>query len=138
MNLANLIVEGSDDALQAVSSLLGREPDSTWKKGAPKRRGGHYSISGLSVTIADSQYPSEMVVAIREFVTECQVRVLVFSSLGLSAELSIGVTVGDSEQFIACMDFSPSDLVSLGVLGIGLSIAAYPTSDEANEDGQNA
>jgi hypothetical protein len=100
MNLANLIVEGTDDSLQAVSGLsdlFGREADSTWKKSAPKRRGGHYSISGLSVTIADSQNPSEMVVAIREFVTECQTRNVVFFGLGLSAELSIGVTVGDLE-----------------------------------------
>jgi hypothetical protein len=136
MNLAILIVEGTDEALQAASNLLGREV-STWKKGAPKRRGGINSTSGLSASIADSQNPSEMVVAIREFVTECQTRNLVFSGLGLSADLSIGVTVGDSEQFIACLDFSASDLVSLGAIGVGLSIAAYPTSDEANEDSQH-
>jgi hypothetical protein len=138
MNLANLIVKGTDDALQAVSGLLGRETDWAWKKGAPKRRGGHHSISGFSTTIADSQNPSEMVAEIREFVSECQTRNLVFSGLGLSAELSIGVTVGDSAQFIACMDFSPVDLVSLGALGVGLSIAAYPSSDEVNENSQNA
>jgi hypothetical protein len=78
-----------------------------------------------------------MVAAIREFVTECQTRKLDFSGLGLTAVLSIGVTVGDSEQFIACLDFSASDLLSLGAIGVGLSIAAYPTSDEANEDSQH-
>ncbi|MCB0081594.1 MAG: hypothetical protein KDE47_11715 [Caldilineaceae bacterium] len=137
MNLAILIVEGSDDVLQSASSLLGREV-STWKKGAPKWRGGVNSTSGFSATIADYQNPNEMVVAIRDFVTECQTRQLDFSDLGLSADLSIGVTVGDSEQFIACLDFSASDLVSLGAIGVGLSIAAYPTSDEANEYSQNA
>ena len=137
MNLAILIVEGTDGALQAASRSLGREV-STWKKGAPKRRGGFHSISGLSATIADSQNPGEMVKAILEFVAECEAKSLVFAGLGLSAELSIGVTVGDSEQFVACMEFSPSDLVSLGALGVGLSIAAYPTSDEANEDAKDA
>jgi hypothetical protein len=138
MNLATLIVEGTDEALYAASNLLWLEPDSTWKKGAPKRRGGFYSISGLSATIADSQNPGQMLVAIRQFATECQARSIVFSRSGLSAELSIGVTVGDTEQFVACLDFSASDLVSLGALGVALSIAAYPTSDEANEDSQNA
>ena len=138
MNLANLIVEGADDALQAVSGLIGRQPSAAWKKGAPMHRGGLHSVSGVSVTIADSQNPAEMTAAISEFVTKCRARNLVFSDLGLSAELSVGVTVGDSEQFIACLDFSPDDLGSLGALGVGLSIAAYPTSDEANEDCQSA
>jgi hypothetical protein len=138
MNLAILRVEGTDEALQSVCNLLGLEADSTWKKGEPKRRGGFYSISGLSATIADSQNPGEMVVAIREFVAECKARNFVFSGSDLSAELSVGVTVGDTEQFVACVDFSASDLLSLGALGVELSIAAYPTSDEANEDSQNA
>jgi hypothetical protein len=132
-----LIIEGTDDKLQIASSLLTCEV-STWKKGAPKRRGGIHSTSGLSATIADAQNPNEMVVTIREFVSECQKRNLDFSGLGLSADLSIGVTVGGSEQFIACLDFSASDLVSLGAIGVGLGIAAYPTSDEADEDCQSA
>jgi hypothetical protein len=102
------------------------------------RRGGFYSISGLSATIADSQSPGEMVVVIREFVTECKARNFVFSSSGLSAELSVGVTVGNTKQFVAYVDFSASDLLSLGALGVELSIAAYPTSHEANEISQNA
>lgn len=139
MNLATLRVEGTDEALQALCNLLGLEADSTWKKGEPRRRGGPFSISGLSATIADAQTPSEMVVAIREFVAECKARNLVFfSGSDLSAELAIGVTVGATEQFVACVDFSASDLLSLGALGVALSIAAYPTSDETNESSQNA
>lgn len=132
MNLATLRVEGTDEALQALCNLLGLEADSAWKKGEPKRRGGHFSISGWSATIADAQNPSEMVVAIREFVTQCKARNLVFSGSDLSAELAIGVTVGDAEQFVASVDLSASDLLSLGALGIQFSISAYPTSDEAN------
>jgi hypothetical protein len=138
MNLAMLRVEGTDEALQTVRNTLGLVPDSMWKQGEPKRRGGFFSSSGLSATIADAKNPGEMVVAIREFIAECKARHVVFSGSGLSAELSIGVTVGDTEQFVACVDFSASDLLSLGALGVELSIAAYPTSDEANEDNQDA
>jgi hypothetical protein len=138
MNPATLIVEGTDEAIHALSNLLWLEADSTWKKGESKRRGGFYPISGLSATIADSQNSGQMVVAIREFATECQARNIVFSRFGLTAGLSIGVTVGATEQFVACVDFSTSDLVSLGALGVAISIAAYPTSNEANENSQKA
>ena len=138
MNLATLRVEGTDEALQAVRNALGLVPDSIWKQGEPKRRGGFFSSSGMNATIADAKNPGEMVVAIREFVAECKAKHFVFSGPGLSAELSIGVTVGETEQFVACVDFSPFDLLSLGALGVELSIAAYPTSDEANESSQDA
>ena len=138
MNLVTLRVEGTDEALQTVCDTLALVPESMWKQGDPKRRGGFFSSSGLCTTIADAKNPSEMVVAIREFMAECKAQNFVFSRMGLSAELSVGVTVGDSDQFVACVDFSASDLLSLGALGIELSIAAYPTSDEANETNQNA
>ncbi|MCA3106742.1 MAG: hypothetical protein ACK5V0_00670 [Alphaproteobacteria bacterium] len=132
MNLATLRVDGTDQAIQAMCNLLGLEPDQTWKKGDPRRRGGFFSSSGLSATIADAKNPGEMVVAIREFVAQCKARDFAFSGSNLSAELAIGVTVGDTEQFVAFVDFSASDLLALGALGVELSIAAYPTSDEAN------
>lgn len=138
MNLATLRVEGADEALQIVRSTLGLAPDSTWKRGDPKRRGGFFSSSGLSATIADAKNPVEMVVAIREFVAKCKAQHFVFSGSGLSAQLSIGVTVGDAEQYVACVDFSAADLLALGALGVELGIAAYPTSDEAYEISQDA
>ncbi|MAS40449.1 MAG: hypothetical protein CMK33_01895 [Porticoccaceae bacterium] len=79
-----------------------------------------------------------MLVAIRKFVAECKAQNFAFSGSGVSAELSIGITVVDTEQFVACVDFSASDLLSLGALGVELSIVAYPTSDEANEIYQDA
>ena len=138
MNLATLRIEGTDPAIQAVCNLLGLEPDHTWKKGDPMRRGGFFSSSGLSATIADTTNPGEMVVAIREFIAQCKARDIVFSGSNPSAEIAIGVTVGDTEQFVAFVDFSSSDLLALGALGLELSIAAYPTSDEANAATQNA
>jgi hypothetical protein len=138
MNLATLRVRGSDDVLQALCTTLGLVPDSTWRKGDPKRRGGSFPTSGFSATIVDAKNPAGLVVAIRAFVARCQERNIVLSAPHFTAELSLGVTVGDSEQFVACVDFSASDLLSLGHLGVELSIAAYPTSDEANDEPSDA
>lgn len=132
MNLAILRIEGTDEALEALCNSLKLEVDSTWKKDDPKRRGGNYSSSGLNATIADAKNPGRMVVAIREFMAKCKEQDIIFSDSNLSSELSIGVTVGDSVQYVAFVDFSVSDLLLLGALGIALSIAAYPASDEAN------
>lgn len=137
MNLATLRVDGEDQALQDVCKLLGLEPDQTFKKGDPKRNGGFFSKSCFSATIANTKNPGEMVFVVREFVARCKARNFVFGS-DFSAVISIGVTVGDPEQFVAFIDFSASDLLALGALGCELSIAAYPTSDEANEINQDA
>ena len=138
MNLATLRVSGTDLAIEAVCKLLQLSIDQEWKKGDPKRREGFFLSSGLNATIVDAKNPGEMLVAIREFVAKCKAQNVVFSGSDLSAELAIGVTVGDTEQFVACVDFSTHDLLSLGALGLELSVAAYPTSDEANESDQNA
>jgi hypothetical protein len=135
MNLAIFRVEGTDEALNALRGSIILAIDSSWKTGEPKRRGGHYSSAGLNATIADAENPHEMVIAIREFITQCKARNIAFSDANLSAEISIGITVGDEVRFVASVDLSASDLLSLGELGIALGVAAYPASDEddANE-----
>lgn len=138
MNLATLRVEGTEEALASLRDTLCLEADATWKKGEPKRRGGHHSSAGFNATIADASTPGEMIVAIRKFFAKCQEQGVGFVSPSLSAELSVGVTVGDSDQFVASVNFSASDILLLGSLGIALSVAAYPTSDEANAIDQPA
>ena len=137
MNLATLRLEGPDEAIQTVRDTLGLVADSTYKQGDPKHRGGFHSSSGLGATIADAKNPREMVAAIRKFIAKCQSRNINLAGQGLSSELAIGVTAGVSEQFVAIVDFSTSDLLSLGALGVELSFTAYPTSDEANEIDQD-
>jgi hypothetical protein len=138
MNLANLRVEGADQALHTACHALNLVPDFTWKQGEPRRRGGVFLSSGWSVTVADAKNPRVMVEAIRAFLAQCTAQGFEFRAHDLAAELSVGITVGDSEQFVAFVDFTTADLLALGTLGIELSVAAYPTSDEANEADQSA
>lgn len=130
MNLVILIIEGPDEVLETVRLLLDLLTDKRWISGQPRRRGGLHTTSGFSVTLADAENPGEMLAAIREFVARCEAKGIGFSLDGLSAEISIGMTVGDSTQFVASVDLSPSDLLSLGRLGAAISVTAYPTSDE--------
>jgi hypothetical protein len=102
------------------------------------RRGGHHSSAGFNATVADALNPDEMIVAIRNFFAMCKEQGVTFGRPSLSAELSVGVTVGDSDQFTASVALSASDIQLLGSLGIALSVTAYPTSDEANAIDQPA
>ncbi|WP_139058762.1 hypothetical protein [Thiorhodococcus drewsii] len=130
MNLATLRVEGTGEALEAICDSLNLEIDNSWKEGEERRRGGYYSTSGFNTTIVDAENPRKMVAAIRAFLVKCRKKKIVFSNSNLSTELAIGVTVGEKEQYVACVDLPPSDLMSLAELGISLSVAAYPASDE--------
>jgi hypothetical protein len=132
MNISTLIIEGHDTQLNAIEVLIPLSHVSRWTKGDPRRFGKVYASSGFSVIVADTENPGALVSRIREFLASCIAKGLVFSAQNLTAELSIGFTVGDSEQYVAGIEFSPTDLSMFAECGIALSVTAYPTSDEAN------
>lgn len=137
MNLATLRVEGSNAEIEALKTSLPLDIETSWKEGEAMRRGVHRA-SGFNTTVADTENPKQLVEAVREFLAECKNRSIEFSNPNLTAELSIGIAVGDSVQFVASVDFTTYDLEALAALGIALSITAYPTSDEANENENDA
>lgn len=134
MNLATLRIEGDDAALTSAMTQLGLEVDTRWRKGEPRNRGGIHEFSGLNATVADADNPKAMIQSVREFLAKCQETKFSFIASGLSAELAIGVSVGDSEQYVGFVEVQSSDLTVLGSLGVSLSFAGYPTSDEANAE----
>lgn len=133
MNLATLRVSGSDDELASICRRLALSVTSVWKKGDTRRGGSVRADSGWRATIADVQTPAALVSAVHTFLATCQGHNVNFLAPSLKAEIAIGITVGDTEQFVACVDFTAGDLLALGALGLKLSVWAYPTSDEANE-----
>jgi len=133
MNLADLRLSGSDESLNEVVEKLNLTVDSRVKAGDLRRGGGVHLTSGLSISIADAASPGAMLKEVRGFLATCQKIGPNLFGDGVAAELSIGVTVGDSIQFIASVDFSSTELREIGTLGIALSVTAYPTSDEVND-----
>jgi hypothetical protein len=134
MNLATLRVEGADSALDSLKKALSLECDTQWKKGDKRRNGSLHTSSGFNATVADAINPRELESRIRSFLAECNNNNIVFPGLDLMAELAVGFAVGDSKQFVAGVEFSPSDLLLCATCGITLSVTAYPTSDEANAE----
>jgi hypothetical protein len=133
MNLADLRLSGNDELLNDIVEKLNLTVASRVKAGDPRRGGRVHETSGLTISIADAANPGAMLKEIRGFLATCQrIGPNLFGD-GVEAELAIGLSVGDSIQFIASVEFSSSELRELATLGIALSIAAYPTSDEVND-----
>jgi hypothetical protein len=133
MNLVTLIVQGEESALKALVKEFPLTYDSQWSKGDLRRNGKVCRSSGFVTTIANAENSRELVIYIRDFLEKCKKQKIIFSQFTLCAQLSVGLTVGDSKQFIAGVEFSSVDLQLLSECGITLSITAYPTSDEANK-----
>lgn len=134
MNLATLRVEGSDSALEALKNVFSLVRVTQWSKGDSRRNGSVFTTSGFNATVADTENPKELTRIICSFLMQCKEKGVVFPNLNLVAELAIGFTVGDSKQFVAGVEFSPSELLSFSECGISLNITAYPTSDEVNAE----
>jgi hypothetical protein len=103
------------------------------KAGDSRRRGGLHATSCLNAPIADAESPGAMFHQVRTFLTACLQHGPTVFSHGVDAELSIGIAVGDSIQYVASVDISPDDIRNLATVGIALSFTAYPTSDQAND-----
>jgi len=131
MNIATLRVEGNESSLESLASLLPGRADQQWFKGDRRRSGGEFELSGFSIIVVEGENPHLLLSQLRAFLRQCRERGVVLP-VDTSAALSIGVTVGEPQQFAASIDLSREDLKSLAQFGAPLSITAYPTSDEAN------
>jgi len=132
MNLATLTVEGEADLLSELIDDLRLAVDSRWNKGDQLRTGGTHSTSGFCATVADTASPGRLLPEIRAFLEDYE-RVLEGKDrTRLSGELGVGITVGNSDQYIGSILFGASDMLKLGQLNLTLSVSAYPPSGQVH------
>lgn len=70
---------------------------------------------------------------VRMFMRRCNEGSIAFKGTNYSSELSFGVAIGTRDQFVAVVEFTAEDLLLMGELGITLSVAAYPSSDDDSD-----
>jgi hypothetical protein len=133
LNVAALRLSGNDALLDDIVRKLGLTVASRAKAGSPRRRGGFYAASTLNASIADAESPAAMLDQVRAFLAECRGHGSTLFVNGIDAELSIGISAGDSGQFVASVDLSSAEIRDLATLGLSLNFTVYPRSDE-NED----
>ncbi|KND59877.1 hypothetical protein BVER_04561c [Candidatus Burkholderia verschuerenii] len=130
MNAAVLWVRGEQSAVDHVLNQLGLTPQTSWKKGDVKRRDAFHTMSGFGIDIADAKTPREMCDSVRAMLSRCKALSIPLRGADFAAELSLGVSVGTQDQFVAAVEFTAEDLSLMGELGVRLSVVAYPSSDD--------
>ena len=130
-NVATLQLQGDERHIQSAIDALALLPRSRWQQGERSRRGGVHGSSGCSTIVADASNPVAMTDQIRRLLLTCQRLAYDFPALGLQAELSIALSIGNAAQYVAAVDWSAADLRLIGGCGINLSVTAFPTSDDA-------
>src|SRR3989442_12987900 len=98
MNLATLIVEGDESALSKLRNALSLQTATSWKKGDLRRNGKNHSSAGFSATIADVSSPGELTRAVQTFLEQCKELGVSSTKSGVSAALSLRITVGASHE----------------------------------------
>jgi hypothetical protein len=132
MNLAVWHASAPDfdvDAFLAEFSQLAPEVTS-WHRGDVRVGRRVHEDSGFRVTVADAETFPAALKNVRVFFSTRQAVVDALRARGVSSVLDIGVEVGTSQRFAACLRFSASDLQWLARLGVELEISAYPASDD--------
>jgi hypothetical protein len=132
LNIATLRLSGRDEALADLVDKLKLEVAARHKAGESGRRGSVYATSGLNAPVADGSSPSAMIAQVRAFLDAC----LAYGPTlftDVDAEISLGVSVGDENQFMASVDISPTDVRAFAALGIALNVTAYPRSEAESE-----
>jgi hypothetical protein len=132
MNLATLRMSGTDTSMDAIVDALKLNVVNRVQVGDPKRRGGVHDSAGLTADLVDADTPAAMLQAVRAFLNACEALGSTPFRDGISAEISIGVGVGDSVQFVVSIDFSPAEIRQFASIGLSLNVTAYPVSDEVD------
>lgn len=130
MNLATLTIRGSRKELEIAKSKVPLTPYRSWSFGDSITNSKTYTDSGYEYEIADTYTPAGLTQKIEAFLNQLNEKSINFNKLGISAELSLGIGVGDEVQFIASLQFSLKTIELLVKAGLSLEYSTYPIREE--------
>jgi hypothetical protein len=130
LNLATLTIRGSKEELEIAKAKIPPLPFRSWSCGDSIIASKTYQDFGCVYEIADTDTPIGLTISIEKFLNQLKEQSVNFNKSGLSAELSLGIGVGDDVQFIASLQFSLNTLELLLNCGISIEYSAYPVGEE--------
>ncbi|MEE1674287.1 hypothetical protein SNR37_003724 [Agarivorans aestuarii] len=130
MNIAVLRVQGNEKEIDAVKALCPFNIIGEWKKGDSISRTRFFSSSGFNVDLPDASSPVEMLNNIESFFSELSSCSIDFVSLNLTANLDVGLGVGECDQYAAGYEISLSLMELALKVGVLISLTAYPVNEK--------
>jgi hypothetical protein len=131
MKVAVLWLSSRTNSPESAVDTIAVAYDSMWHAGEKTLIGAIREDSGVSFVVSDAASVRQLKEDIRELFQTRREKLLRMRAEGWEAEIDVGVTVGDSAQYIVKISVEPSLLDLLGSLGVSLCFSAYPTSDDA-------
>ncbi|WP_220718661.1 hypothetical protein [Agarivorans litoreus] len=129
MNIAVLRIQGNEKEIDVVKALYPFNIIGEWEKGDSISRTRFFSSSGFSVDLPDADSPTEMLNNIESFFNELSSSSINFVNLNLTANLDVGLGVGECEQYAAEYEIS-LPLMELALkVGASISLTAYPVNE---------
>jgi hypothetical protein len=133
MHRATIRVEGTDEALAWLQTVLDLTPHAQWSKGEPLLRGVR-AASGFAATLAATENPQVLLATVRQFLLSCKERGVSFlDDTGLSAELVIAIWVGYEVRYSVALEFPRSDVLLIAEAGLRLTVLSCPETIQGNK-----
>lgn len=108
-------------------------PDCTvWQRGDPFKigKGRAHTNTGLAFSLPDAESWDTGLPMVRSMLQGNLALFQAAAAMGLKAELSIGVTIGEKASFAPSIDLPLELIAELHFARVALEINAYPTTDD--------
>ena len=93
-------------------------------------KGRTHTTTGFAFSLPDAESWATGLPLVMSMLRENHELFQTIAAMGLKAELSIGVTVGEKASFAPSLDFSLELISELHDAKVAMEINSYPTSDE--------
>ena len=121
---ANFDVE---DFLRRFPTLA---PDAVWRRGEPRLVRGKHEDSGFNLTLEEAENGAAAVSQARDALARLRPALLELRRLSVPSLVDFGLFVGGPVSFTGSVRFAPDVLQWFSEQGVGLSVSAYPVSEE--------
>jgi hypothetical protein len=118
-----------DGYMRRFSALA---PDAVWRKGDVGVGGRVSADSGFNKTLFEATSPDLVSVQIVKALQEWRDAAEALVAQGVGSMLDLGIVVGGPHAFTGSVFLDVNALQLLATLKIGLTVSAYPSTDEAN------
>src|SRR5688572_31628015 len=125
-----LRASGSDFEVDRFLSDQQLDACSVWRKGEPRRSGSTHADSGFNLALPQADSWVTALSYLRDFIKVHAGLLKDLQSLGVGAELDIGIAVGEERSYAPSITVPNDVLTELSALGLTLMVSAYPTSDD--------
>ncbi|NMO19207.1 hypothetical protein HPC49_16880 [Pyxidicoccus fallax] len=122
------------DVKAFLTRFPGLEPETVWRRGEPRQPRGEHADSGFHRTIVEAETGGEAVAEASRALTAMGPALEELRRLAVPCVVDFGMFIGGARRFTGSLALSPGDLRWFAEQGVGVTVSAYPASDEEDAE----